>query len=64
VARRRLSIEIEAPPSAVFRALTDPEQLNRWMAAAARVEPRVGGVFDLGWTPTPDAKACRILGSA
>lgn len=45
----RLSTLIEAPPSAVFRALIDPALLNQWIARDARVEPRIGGAFDLGW---------------
>ncbi len=45
----RYSILIDAAPSAVFRALTEPEALNRWIAAAAVVEPRVGGRFEFGW---------------
>ncbi len=45
----RSSLLIDAPPSAVFRALIEPEALNRWIAAAAVVEPRVGGRFEFGW---------------
>jgi uncharacterized protein YndB with AHSA1/START domain len=44
-----LSIEIDAPPEKVFRALTEPEALNQWMARDATVDLRVGGTFDLGW---------------
>ncbi|MEM1025780.1 MAG: SRPBCC domain-containing protein [Myxococcota bacterium] len=58
----RLSIEIDAPPPAVFRALTTPEILNQWIAKEARVEPRVGGAFDLGWGPAAEhVKPMRIL---
>lgn len=45
----RLSITIDAPRERVFRALIEPEALNRWLAKSATVEPRVGGRFDLGW---------------
>ena len=45
----RLSTLIEAPPSAVFRALIDPALLNQWIARDARVEPGIGGAFDMGW---------------
>jgi uncharacterized protein YndB with AHSA1/START domain len=46
----RLSIVIDAPPERVFRALLDPAALNRWVATAADVEPRVGGRYSYGWS--------------
>lgn len=45
----RLSMHVEAPPDKVFRALTDPQCLNQWMAKDASVDLRVGGKWDLGW---------------
>jgi uncharacterized protein YndB with AHSA1/START domain len=39
------SITIHAPRSEVFRALTEPERLERWMATSAESEPRTGGRF-------------------
>ena len=39
------SITISAPRAEVFRALTDPERLERWMATSALSEPRTGGRF-------------------
>ena len=36
----RLSIVIDAPRDRVFRALMDPQALNRWIATGADVEPR------------------------
>lgn len=59
-AEARVSIEIEAPPSAVFRALIEPDQLDRWIATKATVDARPGGVFDMGWSSDP-AAACKIL---
>lgn len=45
-----LSMTVDAPPEAVFQALTDPEALREWMGAPAPVvEPRVGGRYELGW---------------
>lgn len=38
-------IEIRAPRAAVFRALTDAEELGQWMATAAESDPRAGGAF-------------------
>jgi uncharacterized protein YndB with AHSA1/START domain len=43
------TIEIDAAPEAVFKALIEPEQMNRWIASNGSVEPRVGGSYDLGW---------------
>jgi uncharacterized protein YndB with AHSA1/START domain len=42
-------IEIDGPREAVFAALIRPEELNRWIANQATVEPRVGGRYDFGW---------------
>jgi uncharacterized protein YndB with AHSA1/START domain len=42
-------IEIEGSAEAVFSALINPEELNRWIASQARVEPKVGGQYELGW---------------
>lgn len=42
-----LSIFIDAPPSAVFRALIDPESIQQWFGVAAAVDPRVGGDWHL-----------------
>lgn len=45
----RLSMLVQAPPDKVFRALTEPECLNQWMAKDASVDLKVGGSWDLGW---------------
>lgn len=53
----RLTIMIEASPEAVFRALIEPEQINRWFGTtSAIVEPRVAGRYDLHWQYTVDGK--------
>jgi uncharacterized protein YndB with AHSA1/START domain len=39
------SIEIQAPPGTVFRALTDAGELAQWMATTAESDPRGGGRF-------------------
>ena len=46
-ARIALSIYIEAPPSAVFRTLIDPEKIQQWFGVAAAVDPRLGGDWHL-----------------
>jgi uncharacterized protein YndB with AHSA1/START domain len=53
------TLEIDGPREAVFDALIRPEQLNRWIASQATVEPRVGGRYDLGWAQ--QAGALKIL---
>jgi len=46
----RLDITAAVSPEVVYRALTEPDQLSRWMMADnATVEPAVGGRYDLGW---------------
>jgi uncharacterized protein YndB with AHSA1/START domain len=40
-----LSVEIDGSKSAVWDALTKPEQLNRYFTADAKAEPTVGGVW-------------------
>ncbi len=44
-----MSLEIEAPPEAVWKALTDAKELVRWFPLKAEVEPRVGGRYWLSW---------------
>jgi uncharacterized protein YndB with AHSA1/START domain len=44
-----LEVEIEAPPAAVFHALMTPEELDRFFATRAVVEPHIGGLYDFGW---------------
>jgi uncharacterized protein YndB with AHSA1/START domain len=44
-----LVIDIEAPPAAVFGALTRPESIDRWMEAKSTFDPRAGGRIDFGW---------------
>ena len=44
-------IDIKATPEEVFRAVTDPEQIVKWFAPYARVDPRVGGEYAISWDP-------------
>jgi uncharacterized protein YndB with AHSA1/START domain len=39
-------IRIDAPPEAVFKALTDARELGNWMASRAESDPRSGGAFE------------------
>ncbi|MGH3071463.1 MAG: SRPBCC family protein [Gaiellaceae bacterium] len=40
-----LTRTIEAPPSTVFHALTDADELARWWTTSSSSEPRAGGAF-------------------
>ena len=42
-------IEIKASPEEVFRAITTPEQIVKWFADEARIDPRVGGEYYFAW---------------
>jgi uncharacterized protein YndB with AHSA1/START domain len=39
-------VRIDATQAAVFRALTDPDELGSWMATRAESDPRDGGSFE------------------
>ncbi len=43
-------IEIDAPVGAVWKALTDAEELTRWFPLNAGVTPGVGGSVWMSWT--------------
>ena len=44
---------IRARPREVFRAISDPAWLTRWLCDRAAIEPRKGGRYRLGWTDGP-----------
>ena len=43
-------IEIDAPLAAVWKALTDADELTRWFPLNAGVTPGVGGSVWMSWT--------------
>lgn len=45
----RVSIEINAPRERVWKALTDPAQMDKWLSKAAACDPRPGGAYSYGW---------------
>jgi uncharacterized protein YndB with AHSA1/START domain len=47
------STEIDASPARVFEVLLRPDELERWIATKATVDPQVGGDFDWGWGMPP-----------
>jgi uncharacterized protein YndB with AHSA1/START domain len=46
-------IDIDAPPADVWRALTEGEELARWFAVSAEVEPGEGGRWKVSWDESP-----------
>jgi uncharacterized protein YndB with AHSA1/START domain len=53
----RLTISIDAPREAVFRALIEPEAINKWFdSGSAVVEARQGGRYNLGWKYKVDGR--------
>jgi uncharacterized protein YndB with AHSA1/START domain len=44
---------IHAPVENVFRAISDPAWITRWLCDRAEIEPRAGGAYSLGWTDGP-----------
>lgn len=53
-------IEIDAPPADVWRALTEGDELARWFAVAAEVEPGEGGCWKVSWDESPVAEMGRF----
>jgi uncharacterized protein YndB with AHSA1/START domain len=54
-------IEIDGPAEAVFGALLKPEELNRWIANQATVEPVVGGQYSFGWGEGNPVKILELI---
>ena len=44
---------IRTEPAAVFRALTEPAWLTRWLCDTAEISPRKGGSYRFGWNGGP-----------
>jgi uncharacterized protein YndB with AHSA1/START domain len=45
------TLEIDAPVSAVWKAISDAKELERWFPLQARVTPGVGGEIFMSWGP-------------
>jgi uncharacterized protein YndB with AHSA1/START domain len=45
----RHETEVDAPVHRVWQVLTDPDELNRWIATQANVQLEKGGLYSLGW---------------
>jgi uncharacterized protein YndB with AHSA1/START domain len=46
-----VSAIVAIPPASAFAHFTDPKLLEEWLTAAADVEKRVGGKYELFWEP-------------
>lgn len=46
-----LTIEIDAPPEAVWEAISNADELERWFPLNAEIEPGVGGTVTIDWGP-------------
>jgi len=63
----RYELDLAATRDRVWELFTTAEGLAAWLCLRARVEPRVGGVYELFWNPDetrPDSDStlgCRIL---
>lgn len=61
IKRLRKEIEVAASPAAVWKALTDGEELSRWFPLSARVTPGENGTMFLSWGAGCEGEA-RITG--
>lgn len=55
-----LSLEIDAPASLIWKSLTEPSELNKWLARDASIELREGGAYSYGWEENDDS--CGTVG--
>lgn len=44
---------VRAAPASVFRAITDPKWLTRWLCDRAEITPKKGGKYLLAWNDGP-----------
>jgi uncharacterized protein YndB with AHSA1/START domain len=49
----RLQVFLRAPPKKVFKAISQPSRLSRWMLDEATLSPRKGGRYAFTWTGGP-----------
>jgi len=49
-------LQIAASPETVWEFLVDPEKMTRWMGESATLEPRPGGLYQVGVIPGHTAR--------
>ncbi|MDX1578092.1 MAG: SRPBCC domain-containing protein [Gemmatimonadota bacterium] len=47
--RQEHTVEIRAPAAAVWRAITEAEEVTRWYVQEAEIDPRPGGTYRVSW---------------
>jgi uncharacterized protein YndB with AHSA1/START domain len=57
----RFERELRHSPERVWQAITEPEELAKWMLGAATIEPRVGGALRYVSSPTPIVWIGKVL---
>ncbi len=57
IKRLKKEIEVAASAAAVWKALTDAEELSRWFPLSARVKPGPEGTIFLSWGPGCEGEA-------
>ncbi len=45
-----IQVTVPLPIPMIYAAFTEPAQLQGWLCDSARVDPRVGGEYVLGWS--------------
>jgi uncharacterized protein YndB with AHSA1/START domain len=48
-----IQVTVPLPIPMIYAALTDAAQLTQWLASSAKVEPRVGGPYELTFDSEP-----------
>jgi uncharacterized protein YndB with AHSA1/START domain len=48
-----IQVTVPLPTPMIYRAFVEPEQLAGWLKARARIEPKVGGAYDLAFEGHP-----------
>jgi uncharacterized protein YndB with AHSA1/START domain len=59
------SVILKCSPSKAFEMFTIDKHLEKWLAASAEVEPKVGGRYELFWNPDDKENdstiGCKVL---
>lgn len=50
-----LTIHLDTTPDEAYLWFADSERVSSWLAADARIEPRVGGPYEVFWDPNDRA---------
>ena len=55
------TVDLNAPVQEVFRHLTEPAAMIRWMGQHATLEPAPGGAFEFTLSPTEGGTRLRLV---